>query len=136
MPDVYILGAYSTPFGKRPADTFRDLTRETYLGVLADAGAAAAQHAGVAVDAEQQTQDMARRSRTVRQVQVCMTNSFFPPHPTTPSDRPRARSGVVIARRHCLPLAPSPPRDPACCATAPSPDAPRRCALCASKPLR
>lgn len=38
MPDVYILGAHSTPFGKRPADTFRDLTRETYLGVLADAG--------------------------------------------------------------------------------------------------
>ena len=38
MPDVYILGAHSTPFGKRPADTFRDLTRESYLGVLADAG--------------------------------------------------------------------------------------------------
>jgi len=38
MPDVYIIGAHSTPFGKRPADTFRNLTRETYLGALADAG--------------------------------------------------------------------------------------------------
>ncbi|MEM7267824.1 MAG: thiolase family protein, partial [Pseudomonadota bacterium] len=38
MTDVFIIGAHSTPFGKRPADSFRDLTRETYLGVVADAG--------------------------------------------------------------------------------------------------
>ena len=38
MTDVYILGAFSTAFGKRPGDSFRDLTREAYLGVLADAG--------------------------------------------------------------------------------------------------
>ncbi|MEM6744579.1 MAG: thiolase family protein [Pseudomonadota bacterium] len=38
MTQVYILGAHSTKFGKRPGDSFRDLARETYEGVLADAG--------------------------------------------------------------------------------------------------
>lgn len=38
MGNVYILGAHSTRFGKRPGDSFRDLARETYLGVLRDAG--------------------------------------------------------------------------------------------------
>jgi len=37
VDDVYIVGAYSTAFGKRPADSLKDLTREAYLGVLADA---------------------------------------------------------------------------------------------------
>ena len=38
MGDVYILGTFSTAFGKRPGDDFRDLSREAYLGALADAG--------------------------------------------------------------------------------------------------
>ena len=38
MRDVWILGTHSTAFAKRPESTFKDLTRETYLGVLADAG--------------------------------------------------------------------------------------------------
>jgi acetyl-CoA acetyltransferase len=38
MRDVYIVGAASTAFGKKPTQTFKDLTRETYLGVLADVG--------------------------------------------------------------------------------------------------
>ena len=38
MTDVHILGAFSTRFGKRPEDSFRDLAREAYLGALADAG--------------------------------------------------------------------------------------------------
>ena len=37
MRDVYIIGAYSTAFGKRPNDGFKELTREAYLGALADA---------------------------------------------------------------------------------------------------
>lgn len=36
--DVYVVGAFSTAFGKRPEDGFHELTREAYLGVLADAG--------------------------------------------------------------------------------------------------
>lgn len=36
--DVWIIGAYSTAFGKYPDRTFKDLTREAYLAVLADAG--------------------------------------------------------------------------------------------------
>jgi acetyl-CoA acetyltransferase len=36
--DVWIIGTHSTRFAKRPDDSFKDLTRETYLGVLADAG--------------------------------------------------------------------------------------------------
>ena len=38
MSTVYIIGAYSTAFGRRPQDSVKDLTREAYLGVLADAG--------------------------------------------------------------------------------------------------
>jgi len=35
---VYVIGSFSTKFGKRIEDTHKDLTRETYLGVLQDAG--------------------------------------------------------------------------------------------------
>jgi acetyl-CoA acetyltransferase len=38
MTDAYIIGAYSTQFAKFPDRSFKDLTREAYLGVLADAG--------------------------------------------------------------------------------------------------
>jgi acetyl-CoA acetyltransferase len=38
MSDAFIVGAYATRFGRRPADTVKDLTRETVLGVVADAG--------------------------------------------------------------------------------------------------
>ena len=38
MSEVYLIGAYSTAFGKRPADSVKALTREAYTGVLADAG--------------------------------------------------------------------------------------------------
>jgi acetyl-CoA acetyltransferase len=37
MRDVWIIGAHSTAFAKRPDSSFKSLTRETYLGVLADA---------------------------------------------------------------------------------------------------
>jgi len=37
MRDVYILGTSCTAFGKRPADSFKALTREAYLDALADA---------------------------------------------------------------------------------------------------
>lgn len=37
MRDVYIIGTSCTAFGKRPDDSFKDLTREAYLGVLEDA---------------------------------------------------------------------------------------------------
>jgi acetyl-CoA acetyltransferase len=40
MRDVYIIGAYSTAFGRFPDRSYKDLTRETYLGALADAGLA------------------------------------------------------------------------------------------------
>ena len=40
MSDVYLVGAFSTIFGKRPDDTVKDLAREAFLGVLADAGLA------------------------------------------------------------------------------------------------
>lgn len=36
--DVFLIGAYTTPFGKKPDTTFKDLAREAVLGVLADAG--------------------------------------------------------------------------------------------------
>jgi acetyl-CoA acetyltransferase len=36
--DVWILGVSSTPFGKFPDRSFKDLSREAYLGALADAG--------------------------------------------------------------------------------------------------
>lgn len=38
MKDVYILGIYTTPFGRYPGQSFKQLTREAYLGALADAG--------------------------------------------------------------------------------------------------
>ncbi|MGM0583412.1 MAG: thiolase family protein [Pseudomonadota bacterium] len=38
MRDVYILATACTPFGKRPDDGFKDLTRDVYLDLLADAG--------------------------------------------------------------------------------------------------
>ncbi|MFK7828661.1 MAG: thiolase family protein [Congregibacter sp.] len=38
MSNVYLIGAYSTAFGKRPEDTVKDLTRQAYESVLRDAG--------------------------------------------------------------------------------------------------
>ncbi|MEH6547145.1 MAG: hypothetical protein V7701_11980, partial [Sneathiella sp.] len=38
MRDAYIIGAFSTPFEKMPEKSFKDLTREAYLGVLEDVG--------------------------------------------------------------------------------------------------
>ena len=38
MRDVYVLATSCTAFGKRPGDSFKDLTREAYLDALADAG--------------------------------------------------------------------------------------------------
>ena len=38
MTDVYLIGTACTAFGKRPDDSFKHLTREAFLGVLADAG--------------------------------------------------------------------------------------------------
>ncbi|MCB2188094.1 MAG: thiolase family protein [Deltaproteobacteria bacterium] len=38
MRDVYVIGAYTSQFKKWPDKSFKDLTREAYLGVLADAG--------------------------------------------------------------------------------------------------
>ena len=38
MRDVDVLGTSCTQFGKRPGDSFKDLTREAYLAVLDDAG--------------------------------------------------------------------------------------------------
>ncbi len=40
MIDVYIVGAFCTQFGKRPDTSVKALTREAYLGALADAGMA------------------------------------------------------------------------------------------------
>lgn len=36
--DVYVVGSYCTPFGRRPTSSLRDLTREAYMGALSDAG--------------------------------------------------------------------------------------------------
>ena len=38
MGEAYIIGSFSTRFQKWPDRSFKDLTREAYLGVLADAG--------------------------------------------------------------------------------------------------
>jgi len=38
MSSVYVIGTSCTPFGKLPDKSFKDLTREAYLQVLADAG--------------------------------------------------------------------------------------------------
>lgn len=40
MTDAYLVGVYCTPFGKYPHLSVKDLTREAYLGALADAGLA------------------------------------------------------------------------------------------------
>ena len=40
MSDVYVIGAYSTAFGKRPNDSVKALTSEAYLGVVQDGGLA------------------------------------------------------------------------------------------------
>lgn len=40
MSAVYIIGTSCTPFGKHAEQSFQDLAREAYLGVLADAGLA------------------------------------------------------------------------------------------------
>lgn len=37
MRDVWIVGTHTTAFGRRPDTSFKDLTRQTYQGVLADA---------------------------------------------------------------------------------------------------
>ena len=41
MTHAYLVGVYSSPFGKHPNLSVKDLTREAYLGALADAGLAA-----------------------------------------------------------------------------------------------
>lgn len=38
MQDVYVIGVSCTAFGKQPAKTFKDLTREAFAEVVADAG--------------------------------------------------------------------------------------------------
>jgi acetyl-CoA acetyltransferase len=38
MRDVFVIGTHCTTFGKKPTESFKGLTRETYLGVLADVG--------------------------------------------------------------------------------------------------
>lgn len=38
MSDVYVVGVSCTPFGKQPQRSFKDLTRQAYLELLADAG--------------------------------------------------------------------------------------------------
>ena len=38
MDKVYIIGSFSTAFGRRPDQSVKDLTAEAYAGVLADAG--------------------------------------------------------------------------------------------------
>ena len=48
MKDIYIVGAFSTPFGKHPNKSFKDLTRVAYTGVLADAGLASGTDIGAA----------------------------------------------------------------------------------------
>ena len=41
---VYVLGAHSTAFGRWPSKSFQDLTRESYLGALRDAGLTRGEH--------------------------------------------------------------------------------------------
>jgi acetyl-CoA acetyltransferase len=43
MSDVYVIGVSCTPFGKQADKTFKDLTREAFMGLLADTGADVAQ---------------------------------------------------------------------------------------------
>ena len=39
MSDVYVIGVSCTPFGKQADKTFKDLTRDAFMAVLADTGA-------------------------------------------------------------------------------------------------
>ena len=43
MSNVYVIGVSCTPFGKQADKTFKDLTREAFMGLLADTGADVAQ---------------------------------------------------------------------------------------------
>ena len=38
MTGVYMLGAFSTPFGRQPETSVKELVRQAYSGVLADSG--------------------------------------------------------------------------------------------------
>lgn len=38
MSDVYVIGSFSTAFGRHPDSSVKDLTREAYAGVIGDAG--------------------------------------------------------------------------------------------------
>ncbi len=49
MRDVYIIGAHSTQFRRWPDKSYRDLTREAYLGALEDAGMGDASSASAGV---------------------------------------------------------------------------------------
>ena len=40
MKDAYLVATSCTRFGKQPGASFKDLTRQAYLAVLADAGMA------------------------------------------------------------------------------------------------
>ena len=40
MPNAYLIGTSCTRFGKQPGASFKDLTRQAYMAVLADAGLA------------------------------------------------------------------------------------------------
>jgi acetyl-CoA acetyltransferase len=48
VTDAYVIGSYSTALGKFPERSLKDLTREAYLGVLADAGLADGDDIGMA----------------------------------------------------------------------------------------
>ena len=48
MTDAFVLGSYSTAFGKFTERSHKELTREAYLGVLADAGLANGDSIGMA----------------------------------------------------------------------------------------
>jgi len=39
MHDVYVIGVSCTPFGKHADKTFKDLTRDVFMGLIADTGA-------------------------------------------------------------------------------------------------
>ena len=43
MSDVYVIGVSCTPFGKQADKTFKDLTRDAFMGLLSDTGADVAQ---------------------------------------------------------------------------------------------
>ena len=44
MDEVYLIGVSCTPFGKQPEASFKDLSRQAYLEVLADAGLDSGEH--------------------------------------------------------------------------------------------